>query len=234
MGIETFLYDRAFGDCLERLGDIRGIFTDVLIAGCPNPGWPSRLADRRVSVIDPGPLMALAANGICADLESLPFEGSRFDLCLCVGLLEASNDLALAAAALHLVLKPGGLLLGAVAGGQSLPRLRHAMLAADAVSGKASPHVHPRIEAPGLGQLLTEAGFMMPVVDVDRVELSYRSLDDLVRDLRAMGATNILSERARQAVGRAGLQAARSAFLGDGDRVKEQVDILHFAAWKAG
>jgi NADH dehydrogenase [ubiquinone] 1 alpha subcomplex assembly factor 5 len=231
-GIETFLFDRAFDDCLERLAEVRGDFRDVLLAGCPNPAWPGHLAPRSVSVIDPGPLMAASAGGQCADLESLPFEAAQFDLCLSIGLLDTANNLALAAAALHLVLRPGGLLLGAINGGQSLPRLRQAMLAADGQAGRASPHVHPRIEAPGLAQLLTAAGFTMPVIDVDRVDLSYPSLDGLVRDLRSMGATNILSARASRPIGRHGLEAARSAFIKGSAPKTEQVEILHFAAWK--
>ena len=227
------LYDRAFEDCLERLADIRNDFADVLLVGCPNAAWPQRLDGKRVTVVDPGPLMAQQAAGKCADLESLPFDGGTFDLVLCIGLLDTANNLPLAAAALHLVLKPGGLLLGAIPGGQSLARLRSAMLAADAVAGQASPHLHPRIEGPGLAQLLTGAGFAMPVIDVDRVDLSYSSLDGLVRDLRAMGTTNILQTRSRRPLSRSAWQAAKSAFVGGADRVMERIEILHFAGWKA-
>lgn len=232
MGVENFLYDRAFDDCLERLADIRSEFPDVLIAGCPNPSWPQRLGDRQVAIVDPGPLMAARVGGHCADLESLPFDADSFDLVLSVGLLETASNLPLAAAALQLVLKPGGLLLGAIAGGQSLPRLRQAMLAADRLAGRASPHVHPRIEGAGLAQLLTNAGFVMPVIDVDRIELGYASLDRLVRDLRAMGVTNVLSAGLRRPLGRGALAAARTAFTGGAALANEQVEILHFAAWK--
>jgi SAM-dependent methyltransferase len=231
-GADTFLYDRAFQECLDRLDDIKDDFRSVLIAGCPNETWSDRLGSREVTVIDPSPLMAARARGRCADLESMPFDPQSFHLCLTVGLLETANNLPLAAAALNLVLKPGGLLLGAIAGGQSLPRLRRAMLAADSAKGQASPRIHPRIEAAGLAQLLTSAGFAMPVVDVDRVELAYSSLDGLVRDLRAMGATNVLNARFRRPLDRAAIAAARTAFLDGQDRAVEQVEILHFAAWK--
>ena len=223
IGTEFVLYDRAFDDCLERLADIRAEFSDLLLVGCPNPEWPERLDGKRVTVVDPGGLFADRAGGRCADLEFLPFEANSFNLVLCIGVLDTANNLPLAAAALELVLKPGGLLIGAIAGGQSLPRLRQAMLAADLVTGQASPHVHPRIEGPSLANLLTAAGFVMPVVDVDRVELVYDSLDSMVRDLRAMGATNVLSARSRRPLGRAALRAADAAFLDGGDRVTEQL-----------
>jgi NADH dehydrogenase [ubiquinone] 1 alpha subcomplex assembly factor 5 len=233
MGTETFLYDRAFDDCLERLADIHAAFRNVLLVGCPNPAWPDRLSPEEVHVVEAGRMMAARAGATRARLESLPFGADTFDLCICIGELEAANNLPLAAAALHLVLKPGGLLLGAAAGGQSLPRLRKAMVAADTVSGQASPHVHPRIDAPGLAQLLSTVGFASPVIDVDRVELSYGSLDGLVRDLRAMGATNVLTSRSRQPLTHAALNAARNAFMEGDKRASESLEILHFAAWKA-
>jgi len=232
MGTEFVLYDRAFDDCLERLAGIRREFAQVLLAGCPNPDWPRRLGGKNAAIIDPGPLMAARAGGQIADLEGLPFAANCFDLVLCVGLLDTANQLPLAAAALQLVLKPGGLLLGAIAGGHSLPRLRAAMLAADKITGTASPRVHPRIDGPSLAQLLAGAGFTMPVVDVDRVELGYASLDGLVRDLRAMGTTNILAARSRRPISRRARDIARSVFLDGGERAAERLEILHFAAWK--
>ena len=233
IGAETFLYDRAFDDCVDRLASIQREFQTVLLAGCPNPDWPQRLAGKAVTVLDPGPLMAARAGGQPGDLESLPFEPESFDLCLSIGLLDTANNLPLAAGAMNLLLRPGGLLLGAIAGGNSLPSLRRSMLAASA-DGQASPHVHPRVEPASLAHLLVSAGFSMPVVDVDRAELAYGSLDGLVRDLRAMGATNVLSARSRRPISRAGLASARSAFLNGRNRAAEQIEILHFAAWKSG
>lgn len=233
-GVQTFLYDRAFDECLERMADIRGEFNDILLAGCPNVEWPSRLAPRQVRVIDPGPLMAVKAGGLTAGLEDLPFDAGSFDLIISVGLLDTANDLVLAAAALNFALKPGGLLIGAIAGGDSFPRLRQAMLAADSAEGSVSPHVHPRIEGQALARLLSESGSAMPVVDVDRVEIGYGSLGDLIGDLRAMGATNILRARAKRPLNRERLKRAEDAFMDGCERVVERVDILHFAAWKPG
>jgi hypothetical protein len=107
------------------------------------------------------------------------------------------------------------------------------MRAADESMGAATPHVHPRIEPSALAQLLSEAGFAMPVVDVDRVDVRYRDLPHLVRDLRAMGATNILTARSRKPLTRAAAAAAAEQFASqarDG-RVTERFELLHFAAW---
>jgi hypothetical protein len=107
------------------------------------------------------------------------------------------------------------------------------MRAADQVSGEASPHVHPRIEASAFAALLSAAGFAMPVVDVDRVPVAYASFGRLIADLRAMGATNLLSARSRRPLSRKARDAAMTAFsdVGDGRRTVETFEILHFAAW---
>jgi hypothetical protein len=129
-------------------------------------------------------------------------------------------------------MRKDGLFLGALSGGDTLPQLRAAMRAADAVSGLAAPHVHPRIEASALAPLLADAGFSHPVVDVDRVPVSYASLGRLVKDLRMMGATNIL--KARPAfIGKDARAAAARAFeaAGEQGRTLEIFEIVHFAAW---
>jgi hypothetical protein len=83
-----------------------------------------------------------------------------------------------------------------------------------------------------LAPLLAEAGFANPVVDVDRVPVSYSSLDRLVADLRAMGATNLLTARPRL-VGKSARAAAFDAFAqaADGERTVETFEILHFVGW---
>ena len=120
-----------------------------------------------------------------------------------------------------------------MSGGDTLPQLRSAMRAADLVMGIASPHVHPRIEASAIAPLLSHAGFVTPVVDVDRAQVSYTSFEDLITDLRKMGATNLLSARSRQSLSKPALAAARQRFAAaaDGSRTVETFEILHFAAW---
>ena len=213
---DRFLHDRAFDDCLDRLADVRASFGSAAIVGGDGPHWRDRLA-------------AILPDVRVGDLPDMA--PASVDLCLSIGNLESSNDVQAAAFALRQLLRPGGLLLGAIVGGNSLPRLRAAMLAADRVEGAAAPRLHPSIDGPSLAALLVSVGFSEPVIDVDRVAVTYSGLDRLVADLRAMGCTNILDQRSKRPIGRQGLAAARTAFLDGGDRATERFELLHFAAW---
>jgi len=234
-GPALFLHQRAFGDCLDRLGDVRRAFESALLIGCPDPAWRAALERKvpNVEIVDPGPLFAAAANGRFGDEDLIDLPPAAYDFCLAVGTLDTVPDLQHALLAIRRSLRSDSLFLGAVVGGETLPMLRTAMRAADRATPAACPHVHPRIEASALAPLLVAAGFDMPVVDVDRVTVAYPGLDRLVDDLRGMAATNILSARSRRSLSRAARDAARSEFarLGDEGVTRETFEILHFAAW---
>lgn len=234
-GPVLFAYDRAFCDILERIADARRSFSSALLIGCPNPAWPQLLAAlaETVSVVDPAPAFADAAGGQRVVEDKLDLQPGSFDLVVAAGTLDTANKLPEALLRLRLLLKPDGLLIGAIAGGDTLPQLRRAMRDADSVMGAASPHVHPRIEPPALARLLTAAGFEMPVIDVERMRIAYRGFQQLVADLRGMGATNILKARSRVPLTRKALAAAEAAFDADSDeeRTTELFELLHFAAW---
>lgn len=234
-GSALFLWERAFEDTLERIALVQRRFRSALLIGCPDSHWPERLSHLvdQTTVVDPGPLFAAAAGGCAAVEERMQLDRGRYDLCVAIGTLDTVNDLPAALRAIRAGLMPDSLFIGALSGGETLPLLRTAMRAADEVAGVSSPHVHPRIEPSALGMLLTAAGFTMPVVDVDRVRVSYPDLRRLVRDLRAMGATNILSARSQATLTRAALSAAERRFeeAGIDGRATETFEILHFAAW---
>lgn len=221
-GPALFLHDRAFADILERLKHVNRRFEKALLVGAANPEWVNSLAEVAGNV-------ELIEHRNEDDLDAEP---GRFDLAVAIGTLDTVNDLPAALLRLRFLLKPDSLLIGAMSGGDTLPRLRQAMRAADSVMGAAAPHIHPRIEPAALAQLLMSAGFAMPVVDVDRVRVSYPSLRKLTADLRAMGATNVLRQRSRTPLSRSAMEAAERDFAGDqDDRTVETFEILHFAAW---
>lgn len=234
-GSAQFLNEQAFAEVLERLGDIKRDFSAALLVGAPDPAWPERLARvaAEVTAIDPGAGFAAAAGGSQAVEDKLDLSPRSFDLCVAAGTLDSVNDLPGALLRLRLLLKPDSLLIGYMSGGETLPRLRQAMRAADAVGGTASPHVHPRVEPSALAHLLSAAGFVIPVVDVERIRVAYRSFRKLVADLRGMGATNVLSARSRKPLTRASLAAAERDFRSGAEdgRTIETFELLHFAAW---
>jgi len=235
MGPELFLLQRAFEDCIDRISLVQRRFRSALLIGCPDPHWPRRLgafADQ-VAVRDPGRLWAQAAGGEQLMEDAWEPEPSAYDLVLSVGTLDTVNDLQRTVLAVRWSMQPEGVFLGALSGGETLPRLRSAMRAADAAIGGATPHVHPRIEASALAPLLAQVGFLDAVVDVDRAAVAYRSFAKLLADLRRMAATNILSQRARRALPKRALNAAADNFMaaGDGGRTTETFEIIHFACW---
>lgn len=220
-GLELFLHERAFDDILDRLSFVQRRFEAALLVGRMEPGWRESFL-RHVESVDVVDADALSS-----------VEPASYDLCVAVGELDMVNDLPRALLTIRLALRDDSLFIGALSGGDTLPVLRAAMRVADEQMGAAAPHVHPRIEPAALTSLLTSAGFSMPVVDLDRVQVGYKSMWDLVRDLRAMAVTNILSARSRQPLTRAAAAAAADRFMSNArdGRAIELFEILHFAAW---
>lgn len=183
--------------------------------------------------MDPGALFSCQADGEQIEEDRQDFGNQHFDLCIAVGTLDTVNDLPLALQRLNLALKPDSPLIGAIAGGNSLPALRASLVAAGRAEGRVIARTHPRIDATSLARLLQASGFAMPVVDIDRVRIGYSSIAALIRDLRAMGATSVLAERA-PAFSKSEFQAVSGEFmqLGVDGRTEETVEILHFLAWR--
>ncbi len=236
VGAELFLLERAFADCLERLEIIGTRWKSAFLLGCPDPEWKIRLGvvAATVAVADPGPAFTHAAGGTTITEDEWNPPDGQYELIVAIGTLDTVNDLPKALGALASALQPGGLFIGALSGGDTLPLLRSAMAAADRAGGLATPHIHPRVEASALAPLLQQAGLVRPVVDVDRISVSYTALRSLVADLRAMGATNLLDQRSRHYLGKDAFSAAEADFArsaSDG-RSTETFEILHFAAWK--
>ncbi len=138
IGPEMFLLDRAFEDCLDRLRDIPRSFDHALLVGCPSPAWPALLGQfaARVDVVDPGQAFAARAGGIQVEEDRFDFGAERYDLCLAVGTLDTVNDLPLAFQLLNRALKPDSPLIGAIAGGNSLPALRASLIDAGRSVGR--------------------------------------------------------------------------------------------------
>jgi SAM-dependent methyltransferase len=231
-----YLHRLVADDLLDRLDVVTRRFERALLLGAAGGQLAEGLRARGLEVVacDPGFAFARAGGGVQADEDRLPFADGAFDLIISIGVFDSVNDLPGALIIVRRALKPDGLFLGAFAGAGSLPRLRGAMLAADAAEGGAAPRVHPQIDVRAAGDLLTRAGFALPVVDCHGVDVRFGSLLSLVRDLRGMGATNVLAARSQRPIGRFGLAAAMADFAGHADadgKTAERFEIVHMLGW---
>ena len=175
------------------------------------------------------------APDVVVDDEILPLADASLDLIVSALSLHWVNDLPGALIQIRRALKPDGLFLGALAGGDTLWELRDALLSAEVeLTGGASPRVSPFADTREMGGLMQRAGFALPVADQDRLTVRYDSAFHLMRDLRAMGATGILAER--------GQTASRALFLrmaeiyaerhADPDgRIRATFQILSVSGW---
>ncbi|HXC56064.1 MAG TPA: methyltransferase domain-containing protein [Rhizomicrobium sp.] len=178
----------------------------------------------------------LELEGALGGDERLAAAPEAWDLVTSVLSLHAVNDLPGALAQVRRALKPDGLFLAALFGGETLTELRQSLAAAEiAVTCGLSPRVAPFGDVRDLGGLLQRAGFALPVADVERTVVRYGDVMDLVRDLRAMGETNALIERSRKPMRRAMLAATLAhyaAHFADPDgRLRATFDIVYLTGW---
>jgi SAM-dependent methyltransferase len=240
LGPATFLIDRVADDLADRLTAVLRRFAVAADLGTPTGALRRALAGRVDALIAvDAPAAALhdeTGLRVAADAEALPFADASLDLVVSALALHAIDDLPGALVQVRRALKPDGLFVAALVGGDTLTELRQSFAAAEAeIDGGVSPRVAPFIDAREGGALLQRAGFALPVVDVERITVRYASVFDLMHDLRRMGATNALAERRRVPLRRAtllrmvDLYAAR--FADPDGRVRASFDVVWLTGW---
>jgi SAM-dependent methyltransferase len=233
---------------LDRLEDIRRRFPLALDLGCHHgvvaellAGNPTGLGGIETLVqADLSPAMArlaaAQAPALVADEEALPFAESSLDLVLSVLSLHWVNDLPGTLLQIARMLKPDGLFLAAMIGGESLKELRAALLQAESeVEGGVSPRVSPFADVRDMGGLLQRAGFALPVVDVDSITVTYPTALKLMGDLRGMGESSADRNRRRSFSRRETLLRAAALYQerhADREgRIPATFDILYLTGW---
>jgi NADH dehydrogenase [ubiquinone] 1 alpha subcomplex assembly factor 5 len=243
LGTAEFLFEEAAERLAERLGDIKRGFARALVLGARRGAMAHSLRSSAgfeivIEADDaPGFLRRPAATPrVAAEAEALPFAAEAFDLVVSPLALHWTNDLPGALLQLRRCLKPDGLLLASMLGGETLHELRGAFLEAElAEEGGVSPRVSPTADGRDLAGLLQRAGFALPVVDTDRIPVTYPNALALMAELRAMGETNALRERRRRFTRRTTLLRAAEAYRAlagtpDG-RVAARFEIVTMTAW---
>ncbi|WP_127521439.1 methyltransferase domain-containing protein [Mesorhizobium sp. Z1-4] len=153
--------------------------------------------------IEPDAAFLAGAPGLVSPVEALPLAPESVDLAISMLSLHETNDTPGLLAQIRKALRPDGLFLAALPGQDTLTELRAALLAAETeLTGGASPRVAPFMDVRAAGGLLQRAGFALPVADTETLTIRYDTMFDLMRDLRAMGATSALADRSRKPASR--------------------------------
>ena len=167
--------------------------------------------------------------------EALNADGGPFDLVVSLYSLQAINDLPGALIQIRRALKPDGLFLAALFGGDTLRELRESFTFAESeILGGISPRISPFADVRDVGALLQRAGFALPVADVERLQVRYRDFGSLVQDLRAHGQGNVLAARQRHFLGRRILDALIAHYSkqhSDGGKLNATFETLYLTGW---
>lgn len=239
LGFADFLYREVAGLVAERLGEVKRDFRDVALIGTGAGAMTAALPpEAQLTALDPSPRMA-GTGGAVMSGETLPLKAEAHDLAISALILHHLNDPVGHLIQLRRALQPDGLMLTALFGGQTLSELRVSLAEAEAqIEGGLSPRVTPMGEIRDLGALLQRANFAMPVADSERFDVTYASPLDLMRELRAMGETNILSARRRQPMRRETLMRACEIYaqhFGTPEgRVRATFEVIFLTGWAPG
>jgi malonyl-ACP O-methyltransferase BioC len=243
-GGRDFLVSEVGERLVGRLADVKRTFHRVLDLGCHTGQLAPLLRERGdpdlLVEADLSPAMVVRAAGtarVAADEEWLPFGDASLDLVVSALSLHWVNDLPGALVQIARALKPDGLLLAAMLGGDTLFELREAFLQAEAAQeGGVRPHVSPFADVRDLGGLLQRAGFALPVVDADRITVTYENAFALMRELRAMGEANAATGRANYFTRRETLHAVAACYqdlFGQPDgRIPATFQVLYLTGWR--
>ncbi len=233
----NFLLDHVAGELADRLSVVLRRFDLGVDLG--TPGEEVRTSLRRLGAV--GTIVGADVIGrgkpfVIADEEALPFRDSSLDLVVSGLALHFANDLPGVLAQIRRALKPDGLFLGALLGGETLTELRQAFAEAESeIEGGASPRVAPFADLRQFGALLQRAGFALPVTDVERVTVRYSTAFDLMHELRRMGAANTLVARRRVPLRRMTLMRMADIYarrFADADgRIRTTFDIVWLSGW---
>ncbi len=239
-----FLIDSAVESIIDRLHIIQRPLTDIVIVGarltpeqCAAIKQAAR-ADTAILIDDTQTYLDQHPNTsrILGRSEAWPIAHRRVDAVISLLDLHAVNDVVGALAQMQLSLRPDGVMLGSLFGGDTLFELRTSLMQADmTIRGGISPRISPFMDKLALGNLLQRAHFALPVVDSDIMTVSYRTFDRLLQDIREMGEANSLQSRARGLTIPAVFQATedmyRREFTQDDGTLAATFEILHFIGW---
>ena len=241
-----FLFDAVIKQLNERLLDVTKEFKSILQLGAHDGRMrdylkrfnPDKLitTDHADGFVDLAKENAFAYETvICVDEEMLPFSENEFDLVIAPLTLHWVNDLPGCLAQIRRVLKPDGLFLGAVFGENTLRGLRESFLSVEIEELQgARPHLSPSLDIRDFGALLQRAGFALPVLDKEEIEVRYNHLFDLMKDLKMMGQNAALMQDWKGFSSRKIFMEVATDYAsknGDTDGIAAEFELIYFSGW---
>jgi SAM-dependent methyltransferase len=236
-----FLLTQVAEDLADRLALVQRSFSAIADIATPTDALRQAIADRGWAIpVAAEPIESLArrraAPVVVAPADALPFRDQSLDLAVSALGLQFIDDLPGLFAQVRRALKPDGLFLAAMLGGDTLTELRQAFATAESeIDGGLSPRVAPFADVRDVGGLLQRAGFALPVTDSDRLTVRYSDVFALMRDLRAMGATNPMAGRRRVPLRRATLlrmaEIYHERFADPDGRIRATFQVVTLSGW---
>jgi malonyl-CoA O-methyltransferase len=202
--------------------DIAPAMLDAARTRLPQPTWVQRVRSRLAPQASP------LTHWVCADMERLPLPANSMKLVWSSLALQWAHDLEATLRGFHRVLAPGGLLMFATFGPDTLKELRAAFAAVD-----DAPHVNRFVDLHDIGDMLIHAGFASPVMEMEMMTLTYADLNSLMRDLKGIGAHNAATARRRGLLGKAAWTRLRQAYEAQRleDRLPASFEVIYGHAW---
>ena len=202
--------------------DIAPAMLTVARARLPQPTWSQRALSQLL------PRNRPQHHALCGDMDRLPLADNSMNLVWSSLALQWAHDLEATLKGLHRVLAPGGLLIFATFGPDTLKELRTAFAAID-----DAPHVNQFIDLHDIGDMLINAGFASPVMEMEMLTLTYLDLKTLMRDLKGMGAHNAASARRRGLLGKSAWARLEQAYETQrlADRLPATFEVIYGHAW---
>lgn len=234
LSAHDFLFAVAADSLADRLADVSRRFPDALVLGDRSGRATVRISDR------PGARSLVAAGpggaDIVAEEDALPFGDASFDLIVSNLGLHWIDDLPGALSQIRRCLRPDGLFLAALLGGDTLRELRACLVDAElAILGGASARVSPMAGVRDLGNLLVRAGFALPVADTEPLTVTYADPLALMRDLRGMGETAApaggVGRPLRRDVLLETMRRYASEHADSDGRIRATFEVIHLAGW---
>lgn len=230
-----FLFEWGGNQIIDRLQDIKREFPVAIGIGnrAPDVFWQELKSLKNIKDLI---ICDIANAEIIADSEFLPFKENSADLIVSVLDLHSVNDLPGTLIQIKKILKPDGLFIACLLGGETLYELRESLMQTEMeMTSGASPRVAPFADTQSMGALLQRAGFALPVVDSEIIRVSYQTMFNLMADLRGMGEVNILNTR-RKTFTPPGFFARaaeyyQTHFAEEGDRVTASFEVIFLLGW---